>query len=233
MGRFLKHTSCDHCGSSDAKGIYDDGSTFCFSCKHSTRTTRFSSVSSNMGGKQSIIRTIPDDLSSHFSSEAMDWLSKTGIGVETLLKHGVRYSPSKHQIYFTWPDTDVWQARTLNPDAKSRYYTSGDHSNVLTIYYCGMPSNRCILTEDCLSSIKCLIAECDTMPLLGSHLPTSKMKGLKRLYKQVDVFLDEDKFSDALRLSSKLKAYGFQSKTYLDKRDPKHIPYDELKNILS
>ena len=163
----------------------------------------------------------------------MGWLSKTGISVETLLKYGVRYSPSKNQIYFTWPNTDVWQARTLNPDAKSRYYTSGDHSNVLTLYYCGVPSVRCILTEDCLSSIKCCNAlAVDAMPLLGSHLSTQKMKGLKHLYKQVDVFLDEDKFADACKLSSKLKASGLSSNVYLNKSDPKHIPYDELKEIL-
>lgn len=36
MARFLKHVPCDHCGSSDAGAIYDDGSYHCFSC----RTTR-------------------------------------------------------------------------------------------------------------------------------------------------------------------------------------------------
>ena len=29
---FVRHTSCDACGSSDANGVYDDGHTFCFSC---------------------------------------------------------------------------------------------------------------------------------------------------------------------------------------------------------
>ena len=71
------------------------------------------------------------------------------------------------------------------------------------------------------------------MPLLGAHMPTQKMKALKRYYTQVDVFLDEDKFADGCRLSNKLKAFGLGSKVYLDKRDPKHIPYDELKDILS
>ena len=29
---FVQHTSCEDCGSSDALGVYDDGSTWCFSC---------------------------------------------------------------------------------------------------------------------------------------------------------------------------------------------------------
>ena len=30
--KFLKHISCEHCGSSDANALYDDGHTYCFSC---------------------------------------------------------------------------------------------------------------------------------------------------------------------------------------------------------
>jgi twinkle protein len=29
---FLYHTNCDDCGSSDAKSVYSDGHTYCFSC---------------------------------------------------------------------------------------------------------------------------------------------------------------------------------------------------------
>lgn len=34
---FLHHAPCDDCGSSDALGIYDDGSTWCFSCGQYTK----------------------------------------------------------------------------------------------------------------------------------------------------------------------------------------------------
>ena len=33
-GRFLYHTACDECGSSDAFAVYDNGSGYCFSCNH-------------------------------------------------------------------------------------------------------------------------------------------------------------------------------------------------------
>ena len=34
---FIKHDSCDQCGSSDARAIYSDGSSYCFSCKHNIK----------------------------------------------------------------------------------------------------------------------------------------------------------------------------------------------------
>lgn len=32
MSKYLRHTSCDKCGSSDANAVFDDGHTFCYSC---------------------------------------------------------------------------------------------------------------------------------------------------------------------------------------------------------
>lgn len=34
MSNFLRHIACDHCGSSDANSLYDDGHTHCFKCGH-------------------------------------------------------------------------------------------------------------------------------------------------------------------------------------------------------
>ena len=39
MGDFIGHESCPECGSSDARGRYADGSTYCFSCTKSTPPT--------------------------------------------------------------------------------------------------------------------------------------------------------------------------------------------------
>ena len=35
---FIKHTECSSCGSSDANAVYSDGSTYCFSCKKSSKS---------------------------------------------------------------------------------------------------------------------------------------------------------------------------------------------------
>ena len=41
---FLRHEPCEVCGSSDAKAVYDDGNTFCFSCHNLTRADNHTST---------------------------------------------------------------------------------------------------------------------------------------------------------------------------------------------
>jgi twinkle protein len=36
MAEYIKHTNCEHCGSSDGNAVYDDGSTYCFVCNRAT-----------------------------------------------------------------------------------------------------------------------------------------------------------------------------------------------------
>jgi len=235
MARFVKHTSCDKCGSSDAKAIYDDGSSFCFSCKSATNGSVIARIKGNQPLEQNN-RGLPSDCCSHFTGSSLEWLTRYGFSIEDLLKHGVRYSPKYNQVVYTWPNTDVWQARSISP---KKLFTSGNHDNVLLLYYSKPGVTRCVLTEDPLSGIKIASAGpfsglwSDAMPLLGTHLPSAKLRGLKRLYSRVDVFLDHDKFKDASRLSSRLKLLGLESHAYLHELDPKEIPYEELAKILS
>lgn len=42
---FLRHESCEQCGSSDAKAVYDDGHTFCFSCERQEQGETEDSIS--------------------------------------------------------------------------------------------------------------------------------------------------------------------------------------------
>jgi twinkle protein len=39
QAKFLRHESCDACGSSDAKAVYSDGSGYCFACKSHFKAT--------------------------------------------------------------------------------------------------------------------------------------------------------------------------------------------------
>jgi twinkle protein len=39
MGTFIEHKACPDCGSSDALAVYEDGSTFCFSCEKPTKSS--------------------------------------------------------------------------------------------------------------------------------------------------------------------------------------------------
>lgn len=233
MGHFVRHTSCDSCGSSDAKALYSDGGTYCYSCKKATKPSFVAKIQQgNVPPKPG--RQLPDNLSTHFQGKAVEWLTKYGFSIETLIRHGVRYA--NNWVYFTWPNTDVWQARDMD---RKRYFTSGAHDTTLLLYYCGVPVERCILTEDCLSAIKIASGRplngstIDAMPLLGTSLPASKLRSLKRLYSRVDVFLDHDKAKEAMNLSNRIKLIGLDSRVYINPLDPKELSYDTLREILS
>lgn len=87
MALFLRHTPCPRCGSSDARAEYSDGSTHCFSCKHTSGSTRgFVEESSEKS------YSLPDDLSTDFDELVYNWIAPTGLTYEELIKNGYSYS---------------------------------------------------------------------------------------------------------------------------------------------
>ena len=56
MSEFLRHEPCEVCGSSDAKAIYDDGNTFCFSCQTLTTPDNHNHMPTNVQFKGSAQR---------------------------------------------------------------------------------------------------------------------------------------------------------------------------------
>ena len=64
---FLKHISCDHCGSTDGNSLYDDGHTHCFVCgktefegEHDRRTTMRDAVAPRKVEMKGTVKSIPD-----------------------------------------------------------------------------------------------------------------------------------------------------------------------------
>ena len=244
MARWLRNTSCPACGSRDNRAEYDDGSHWCWGCRDYGDPTISPLVMEARRGNDSCAshRNLPDDLTTHFGNDAVTWLTKYGMGIETLIKNGVRYSPSRNQIIFTWPDLDVWQARNLNREAKSKYFTSGNHDRDLPLYraflgYYDYPMGV-VLVEDCVSAIKIASAtpfnglRFDAMPLLGAHLPGGKLAALNRLYSNMIVWLDHDKGQAAQAIAKRASMLGMQSKVVMTELDPKEYSYEELREKL-
>ncbi len=252
MARWIRNTQCPKCGSRDNKAEYDDGSSWCWGCNNYGRPNisplvlqqRRSRDIDGDSDKPSVV--IPDDLTTHFGPEAVTWLTQYGMGLETLIKNGVRYSPRRNQIIFTWPDLDLWQARNLSkttPHGNStqiKYFKSGNHDDLLTIYY-NVPNtqgNTVVLVEDCLSAIKIASGRglggltFDAIPLLGTHIPTQKLNALNRLYSNLVVWLDHDKGKEAIKIANKAKLLGMKTKVVMTELDPKCYSYDDLRTIL-
>lgn len=257
MNRFLYHTSCERCGSSDAKAIYSQGDSFCFSCR-SVNSAKISPYVSQNARQQDDAemqdKTVryPSDATKHYSEGALAWCKKYEITVEQLLKETIYYSSARDQLIFGFEADEkllAYQARNLNPVSKGkRYYTCGDVNELLPIYPCRYPvsgsinSRRLVLVEDCLSAIKVAAVGCDAscealgadaMPLLGSGISRQKLSRLRPFYDVLDVFLDPDMWHKSLGIVKQAQLLGFQARPIQSDRDPKEHSTEELRKLLT
>ncbi len=256
MARFLKHIGCDRCGSSDAKAIYEDGGSFCFSCRKptSSKVSPYALLHNDADSQREESKkvTLPDDAQQHYSERALSWAGKYEITVHQLLKEGVVYSPKREQLIFTFTDEFgkllAYQARNLTAVSKARrYYTCGDVNDLLPIYHCrySVPgtinSRRLVLVEDCLSAIKVASVfdelsqtplGADAMCLLGSGISRQKLSRLRPFYDLLDVFLDPDMWHKSLNIVHQAQLLGFQARPIQADCDPKELSYLELKDLL-
>jgi hypothetical protein len=254
VARFLKHTACPVCGSSDALGVYDDGSTYCFSHGRSTKSASISPFvtarqQQDAEEMQRKAVCLPSDAVQSYSVQAVAWAAKYEISVQELLSNQVYFSGARNQLIFAFLDgegnTLAWQARNLSATDKGRrYYTQGDINNVLPIYRCrDAPSDhpsglarRLTLVEDCLSAIKVASVEAlgaDAMPLLGSSLPKTKLTQLRGSYDLCDVFLDPDMWPKSLMLAKQAEMLGFKVRSIHADCDPKELSRGGLTALLS
>lgn len=247
MARFLKHIGCDRCGSSDAKAVYDDGGTFCYSCRsvNSAKISPYVASSLRPDAEEKQVK-LPYDITQNYSTDAVAWCNKYNISVEQMIQNNMVYSPHRDQLIFTFYDDNknllAYQARNLNAVSKAkRYYTCGDVNELLPIYPCRFPlsgdSNprHLVLVEDCLSAIKVAHTEAlgaDAMPLLGSGISRTKLTRLRPFYDVLDVFLDPDMWHKSLNIVKQAQLLGFKARPIQADCDPKELSYYNLKELL-
>jgi hypothetical protein len=228
MARFVNHTSCPKCGSSDARALYDDGSSFCFSC----RTSANRGYVRNDTRRRQTTNVLPDCVRV-ISGAGWDWVSKYGLSAEQLLKNNVLYSPSRNQVIFTFPEyPEFWTTRNLWPDAKPKAFHNGKVNEILPIYS-QSEADAIVLAEDCLSAIKISYVGCDSMPLLGSSLSSSKLSRIAKTYRNLVVWLDHDKGSEAHKIARRASLLGMQARVIHTELDPKDYRYGQIREYLS
>jgi hypothetical protein len=251
MAEFLKHIGCDSCGSSDAKAVYSDQSTYCFSCGTYTGT-KITPYAVPKEDKKQI--SLPSDCNQEYSQPCVEWITKYNLSVKDLLNchNPIYYSKQREQLIFSWEDEEgnplAYQARNLFPVSKGkRYYTCGDVNNLLPIYYTTTRSPRSlVLVEDCLSALKCSSPltglqrdstgeqplGCDSMPLLGSGITNKKLSQLRPFYDVLWCFLDPDMYHKSLDIAKRAQMLGFRASVIKAEADPKELSYKQLYEVL-
>ena len=99
QAKFLRHESCDACGSSDAKAVYSDGSGYCFNCK----TYFKASEPFSEQGRGKVLPMTQKAVVEPIKAISGDFLSipERGITKVTCETYGVRQSGTEHFYPYT------------------------------------------------------------------------------------------------------------------------------------
>lgn len=184
---------------------------------------------------------MPDDCGTQFSEEAVAWLAKFHLSIPDAIRHGVVYSPSMQQVIYRMGS--VWQARNFNPTRlqKSKNFTSGNVNECLHIYGHldgGSTSNSVqlspetlVIVEDPVSAMRIAPLR-PSMPLLGSHLATSRLIALTGLYDSIWFWLDSDKLKEAREMAERARLIDVKTRVIHTDLDPKCYTNAQLMEII-
>ena len=123
--KFVRHTSCDNCGSSDANAVYDDGPTWCFSCE------TFGSED-NMEAAQSPIKNV---YTSNLSSGQITGIPDRKISADTCKAYNVTTLTNngtifKH-IYPYYDDSNTQIATKIRTVQNKGFLSEGNMSGAV------------------------------------------------------------------------------------------------------
>ena len=124
--KFIKHCSCEHCGSSDGNSIYDDGHTFCHVCQTYTNG-RDDDTGQNRTGKilqQVKQQTSHQNMKQYGTTKA---ISDRGITTSTCEQYGVTQEEGKH--YYPYTDDHGTTVAIKKRDVQTKTFSiAGDFS---------------------------------------------------------------------------------------------------------
>jgi twinkle protein len=96
--KFVKHTPCAHCGSSNANGLYDDGHQWCFKCETYTNEDGTIDKSKQM--------TTPTTRINFYDNATTNAINNRGLSQATCLSYGVKQDPLGNKHYYPYFDAD-------------------------------------------------------------------------------------------------------------------------------
>jgi hypothetical protein len=230
------HTAClnSRCGSSDARFVYKDGSSFCFSCRKSWRGNWNPYAYTEEVVKPTGL-ALPDDTSHDFPPHVVAWVARYGITIEELIEHDCYYSASWDQLIYTWKDGEgrvvLWQGRNFRSTAKAKCFTQGTPDDVLPLY--GEATATLTIVEDPVSAMK--IARYTTaLPVLGSDLSHNKLARIARLpgLSNVVVWLDGNMYPKAQRMAQRFQMLGLTACAVYTEEDPKACTDEVMQEMI-
>lgn len=242
--RFVRHEACPACNSKDNLARYESGSGYCFGCGFyergglhaanlSTSVSKLGKPSHAGGDETDMVRPPPDDtVLGEYPPVVVEWVGKYGLTTIDLIRYKVGWSKKREQLIYQFYGADqdlvLWQARNFREGTthKDRFYTSGTTADVIAAYYPKQTGDTACIVEDCISAI--VVSKCGVsgIPVFSATLPEKKLARIAKLYKNVLVWLDSDKFMEAEKQARRFSMQGCRARVIHTKEDPKCYPLD-------
>jgi len=124
QSKFVKHLPCEHCGSSNANALYDDGHTHCFKCETYT-------ASNGETTTMKAVKPMNKDIQ-FYDSATNSSISDRGITSATCLTYGVKQSTGKH--YYPFYDADGTLAAVKTRDVANKQFSIAGDFNGATLF---------------------------------------------------------------------------------------------------
>lgn len=241
MSSVIAQGACPKCGSSDAFTEYDDGHSWCYSCKHykpplHMTINNVSKALSKPVGKLS--REPPNDSTTELNKEAYLWIKQYGVTNDEIKDNNILWSPSTQMLIFPMygeskDELLMWQGRYF-PRRNPKVYTSGNpNDNILLVDGSNnFGYDTIVVVEDVISAIKVTRVVTAT-PLFGAHLSLAKAIRLSQIYKNLVLWLDHDKTGDMLKFKEEYTTLFNSIKIISTKQDPKEFTTEQIKELIN
>jgi hypothetical protein len=241
--QFLRHEACPRCRESGKDregnnlGVYDDGHTHCFSCGHYTPSDAVKNVERMVAANDVRVEKkgiyLPDGTTSTIDAMGLEWLSKYGIKWNEVQDNGILWNKTRMQLIFPYRDGEnnllAFQARCFALNDTKKWITYGNVNDLTHLL--GDSEGAIIVVEDIVSAIK-VSRHSRCMPLFGSHLSLQRMNRLRFLTKKLLLWLDGDKYPQAMRYAAKAAILGMDVHAIYSEKDPKEHTDEEILSVI-
>lgn len=181
---------------------------------------------------------LPFDFTEQIPKEGLAWFYQYQIFEEDIKKHKFGYSPKYNRIILPVFNNDslvYYQARTIDKVTKDNpKYINVRQSGAKNVFFKNFSltkNNEVCVVEDILSAVK-VGKVLNSLSLLGSYVPDSLYQELQKFAK-IYLWLDRDKFKDALRYMSRIKFLTNKPVSVIcEEKDPKDYSVEEIRRII-
>lgn len=216
MGNYVRHEPCPKCGSRDNLARYDDGSGYCFGCAHSEPAS-----------KRKAVKVFKEAYKTSFTEVATlppKWVEElTRRGLNASEQALFKYSPELDRLI--WRDGDFAEARCFFGKQPKTLSFGNKAFHVIG------EGERIVLVEDIFSAIR-VGRVTAAVPLFGSVIPKPWMMLLAKLTSKVTVWLDSDKYQEAIKQARALRLLGPDVTVLNSPKDPKEYSTQDIINWL-